>query len=151
MRAGHAADQASGAVAPPIHLSTIYGRDPDGLPAGGYSYIRESNPTQSLLEDAMAALEMGQSALVFSSGMAAGVAMLSFRMRGGRERALAAVGEVSLFRRATSLGGVESLIEHRASSEGPGTAAPEDLVRLSIGLEHADDLIADLDEALGST
>ena len=55
----------------------------------------------------------------------------------------------ALFTRATSLGGVESLIEHRASVEGPGTTTPEDLLRLSIGLEHADDLIADLAQALG--
>jgi cystathionine gamma-synthase len=56
---------------------------------------------------------------------------------------------VRLFLTATSLGGVESLIEHRASSEGPGTTTPEDLLRLSVGLEHPDDLIADLEQALG--
>jgi cystathionine gamma-synthase len=74
--------------------------------------------------------------------------MLSFRARGGREAALRAVGRVRLFSRATSLGGVESLIEHRASSEGPTSTTPQDLVRLSIGLEHADDLVADLRQAL---
>ena len=52
-----------------------------------------------------------------------------------------------LFKRATSLGGVESLIEHRASIEGPGPPVPADLVRLSVGIEHADDLIADLEGA----
>jgi cystathionine gamma-synthase len=74
--------------------------------------------------------------------------MLSFRAQGGREAALRAVGRVRLFSRATSLGGVESLIEHRASSEGPHSTAPQELVRLSIGLEHVDDLVADLRQAL---
>jgi len=77
-------------------------------------------------------------------------AMLSFRIRGGREAALAAAGRVSVFTRATSLGGVESLIEHRASVEGPHTTTPQNLLRMSVGLEHADDLIADLGQALGS-
>jgi cystathionine gamma-synthase len=75
-------------------------------------------------------------------------AMLSFRLRGGREAALRAVGRVRLFSRATSLGGVDSLVEHRASSEGPTSTTPQDLLRLSIGLEHADDLVADLRQAL---
>ncbi|HEX2225004.1 MAG TPA: aminotransferase class I/II-fold pyridoxal phosphate-dependent enzyme [Thermoanaerobaculia bacterium] len=74
--------------------------------------------------------------------------MLSLRVRGGREAALRAVGRARLFVRATSLGGVESLIEHRATSEGPASRTPQDLIRLSIGLEHPDDLIADLDQAL---
>jgi cystathionine gamma-synthase len=76
--------------------------------------------------------------------------MLSLRVRGGRERAIAAASRVRLFVNATSLGGVESLIEHRASSEGPGSTAPENLLRLSIGLEHPEDLIGDLTQALGS-
>jgi cystathionine gamma-synthase len=75
-------------------------------------------------------------------------AMLSFRARGGREAAMRVVGRVRLFSRATSLGGVESLIEHRASSEGPTSTTPQELVRMSIGLEHADDLVADLRQAL---
>ncbi len=54
-----------------------------------------------------------------------------------------------MFKRATSLGTVESLAEHRASVEGPGTLCPTDLVRLSIGIEHVDDLIADIEQALG--
>jgi cystathionine gamma-synthase len=53
-----------------------------------------------------------------------------------------------VFKRATSLGSVESLAEHRASVEGPGTLCPPDLVRLSIGIEHADDLIEDIAQAL---
>lgn len=75
-------------------------------------------------------------------------AMLSVRAAGGREAALRAVSRVGLFTRATSLGGVESLIEHRASSEGPSSRTPQDLLRISIGLEHAEDLIADLGQAL---
>jgi cystathionine gamma-synthase len=74
--------------------------------------------------------------------------MLSFHVRGGEPAALAVVARVKLFVRATSLGGTESLIEHRASSEGPGSKAPRDLVRLSVGLEHPDDLAADLAQAL---
>jgi len=58
------------------------------------------------------------------------------------------VARAQLFTRATSLGGPESLIEHRASVEGPASRAPAGLLRLSVGLEHADDLIEDLDHAL---
>ena len=74
--------------------------------------------------------------------------MLSFRVRGGEAAAMAVAARVTLFTRATSLGGVESLIEHRASIEGEGTTTPRDLLRVSVGLEHPDDLIADLDQAL---
>lgn len=74
--------------------------------------------------------------------------MLSFRARGGRAGAIALHNRLRVFKRATSLGGVESLVEHRASIEPPGTGVPEDLLRLSIGLEHPDDLIADLERAL---
>jgi cystathionine gamma-synthase len=365
VHAGHRIDPATGSVAPPIYLSTTFARDPEGTPLGGHTYIRESNPSQEQLEEALAPLEGGEGALVFASGMAAGVAllqtlppgshaifpddayygfrlaaeeyfpnwgirsdfvamddlaalaaairpetrlvwletpsnpllkvvdlaaavaiarragalsvvdntfatpalqrplalgadvvmhsttkyfgghsdvqggalifarkegtyeqvrhlqhilgavaspfncwlvlrgvrtlacriaaqsasalavaralevspavsavhypglpshpgheiarrqmsafgaMLSFRAAGGREAALAAVARASLFTRATSLGGVESLIEQRASSEGPNSRTPQDLIRLSIGLEHPDDLIADLLRALG--
>ncbi len=364
VHAGYAVDPETGAVAPPIHLSTTFARNEDGLPLRGHSYIRESNPNQSQLEAALAPLEGGESALVFASGMAAGVAMLqtlppgshvifpegvyygfqttaeqflpnwgvsssivamedpaavaaavrpetrliwletptnpllrvadiralvdvarragavtvidntfatpalqrpielgvdvvlhsttkyfgghsdvqggalvfarrgelseriehvrhvlgavaspfnswlvlrglrslacrvatqsanalavaralegmpgisavhypgleshpgheiarrqmsafgamlSFQVRDGKEAALRIVARTRLFTRATSLGGVESLIEHRATSEGPESRAPQDLVRLSIGLEHPDDLIADLRHAL---
>lgn len=74
--------------------------------------------------------------------------MLSIRHKGGEAAAIATAAEVAVFKRATSLGGVESLIEHRASVEGPSTPVPADLLRLSIGLEHPDDLIADLERAL---
>lgn len=76
-------------------------------------------------------------------------AMLSFRVRGGEDRARQVLSRVELLVRATSLGGVETLIEHRALVEGPDTETPRDLIRVSVGLEHQDDLIADLDQALG--
>jgi cystathionine gamma-synthase len=75
-------------------------------------------------------------------------AMISVCVRGGRERAMAVAQRTRLFRRATSLGGVESLIEHRASIEGPGSSTPDNLLRLSIGIEDAGDLIKDLAQAL---
>ena len=75
--------------------------------------------------------------------------MLSFVVPGGRADALAVAARLRLFTRATSLGGPESLIEHRASVEGPGTRAPEGLLRVSVGLEHPEDLVADLAHALG--
>lgn len=74
--------------------------------------------------------------------------MLSFQVRGGRDAAMAVAARVGLFTRATSLGGPHSLIEHRASIEGPSTKTPQNLLRASIGLENADDLIADLQQAL---
>jgi cystathionine gamma-synthase len=75
--------------------------------------------------------------------------VVSFQVPGGASEALAVVGRARLFTRATSLGGVESLVEHRASVEGPLSKTPPNLIRLSIGLESADDLLADLDQALG--
>jgi len=75
--------------------------------------------------------------------------MLSFEVQGARDAAMEVAARVEVFRRATSLGGTESLIEHRASIEPEGSATPEGLLRLSIGLEHVDDLIADLRQALG--
>jgi cystathionine gamma-synthase len=74
--------------------------------------------------------------------------MLSFEARGGRDAAMAVAARVELFTRATSLGGVESLIEHRASIEGPESRTPQGLLRVSVGLEHADDLVDDLAQAL---
>ena len=75
--------------------------------------------------------------------------MLSFLVRGGREEALAVTARTKLFVPATSLGGVESLIEHRHSSEGEGSTTPENLLRLSVGLEHPEDLVEDLVQAIG--
>ena len=74
--------------------------------------------------------------------------MLSIRVKGGEAAAVATAANVKLWKRATSLGGVESLIEHRASVEGAGTPAPADLLRLSVGIEDCGDLIADLEQSL---
>lgn len=75
-------------------------------------------------------------------------AMLSLLVRGGRERTLAVAGKLRLFTNATSLGGCESLVEHRASVEGSNPVSPQNLLRVSVGLEHVDDLIADFAQAL---
>jgi cystathionine gamma-synthase len=74
--------------------------------------------------------------------------MMSLRVAGGEQAAIAVAAHTAIWKRATSLGGVESLIEHRASVEGAGTPAPPDLLRLSVGIEHVDDLIADMEQAL---
>src|SRR5436190_3565030 len=76
--------------------------------------------------------------------------MLSVRVKGGESAAIATAANVKLWKRATSLGGIESLVEHRASIEGPGTPCPPDLLRLSVGLESTDDLIGDLEQAIGA-
>jgi cystathionine gamma-synthase len=75
--------------------------------------------------------------------------MLSIRVKGGEAAAIATAARVEIWKRATSLGGVESLLEHRASVEGAGSPVPPDLLRLSVGIEDPDDLIADLEAALG--
>ncbi|MBZ5521282.1 MAG: aminotransferase class I/II-fold pyridoxal phosphate-dependent enzyme [Acidobacteriia bacterium] len=75
--------------------------------------------------------------------------MLSIQVRGGQPEAFKLAASLKLFTRATSLGGTHSLIEHRASVEGPTTHSPQNLLRISIGLEHTDDLIEDLSQALG--
>ena len=74
--------------------------------------------------------------------------MFSVRVKGGEPAAIRTAANVQVWKRATSLGGVESLVEHRASVEGPGTPCPADLLRLSVGLEAPADLIADLEQAL---
>jgi cystathionine gamma-synthase len=78
--------------------------------------------------------------------------MMSIRVKAGKEggeaAAIAVAAHTAIWKRATSLGGTESLIEHRASVEGAGTPAPADLLRLSVGIEHVDDLIADFEQAL---
>ncbi len=75
--------------------------------------------------------------------------MLSLRIKGGADAALRVAGRCKVLIRATSLGGVESLIEHRYSIEGPDSPIPEDLLRISVGIEDVGDLIADLEQALG--
>ncbi len=74
--------------------------------------------------------------------------MLSFQVRGGKAEALAVTGRLKVFTRATSLGGTHSLIEHRASSEGPASKTPQNLLRVSVGIENVQDLIGDLDAAI---
>jgi cystathionine gamma-synthase len=76
--------------------------------------------------------------------------MLSLQVKGAADAAMAVAAKVRLFTRATSFGGTESLLEHRASIEGPGTTTPPNLLRVSIGLEHPGDLVEDLAQALGS-
>ena len=75
--------------------------------------------------------------------------MMSLCTGGDGDRARFVMSRLKVFKRATSLGGVESLAEHRAPVEGPDTPAPQDMLRLSIGVEAAADLIADLEQALG--
>ena len=77
-------------------------------------------------------------------------AMMSIRVAGGEAAAIAAAANVKIWKRATSLGGVESLVEHRSSVEGADSPCPTDLLRLSVGIESADDLIADLEQALAT-
>jgi cystathionine gamma-synthase len=86
---------------------------------------------------------------VAAKQMAAFGGMVSVQVKGDGVRAMAVAARLRLFTRATSFGGTESLVEHRASIEGPGTTTPANLLRLSIGLEHPDDLIEDLAQALG--
>lgn len=85
---------------------------------------------------------------IAAAQMASFGGMLSVEVKGGQPEAFNLVAGLKLFTRATSLGGTHSLIEHRASVEGPGTHTPQNLLRLSIGLEHPDDLIEDLAQAL---
>ena len=75
--------------------------------------------------------------------------MVSFQVQGSAADALAVAGRLRIFTQATSLGGVESLVEHRKSVEGPESPTPDNLLRLSVGLEHATDLVEDLRQALG--
>jgi len=75
-------------------------------------------------------------------------AMMSVQIKGGRDATLAAAGKLKIFTNATSLGGCESLVEHRASVEGSNPVSPQNLLRVSVGLEHPEDLIADWNQAL---
>jgi cystathionine gamma-synthase len=84
VHAGLSPDPETGAVAPPIHLSTTYARHEDLTLFSKHAYVRESNPTQDLLEEALAALEGGEDALVFASGMAAGMSLLEALGPGSR-------------------------------------------------------------------
>jgi cystathionine gamma-synthase len=86
---------------------------------------------------------------IAASQMSSFGGMMSIQVKGGQAEAFKLCAAVKLFTHATSLGGAHSLIEHRASVEGPTTKSPVNLLRLSIGLEHPDDLIEDLEQALG--
>jgi cystathionine gamma-synthase len=77
--------------------------------------------------------------------------MMSFQVRGGKDEALAVAGRLRVITRATSLGGPDTLIEHRASIEPPDKGTPQNLLRLSVGLEHPEDLIGDLTQALSES
>lgn len=106
----------------------------------------------AVLEVAYPGLPSHPGHAVAARQMSGGFGMLvSFRPRGGATAAKRVAGALRLFRNATSLGGVESLVEHRAPVEGPGTRVPDDLLRLSIGIEAVDDLLQDLDQALAGT
>jgi cystathionine gamma-synthase len=74
--------------------------------------------------------------------------MLSILVKGGQAKALQLASGLEIFKHATSLGGVESLIEHRKSIEGVHSPSPENLLRVSVGIEHLDDLINDFEKAL---
>ena len=94
-------------------------------------------------------LESAPGHAIAARQMSAFGGLLSFQVRGGESAAMDVAARCRLFTRATSFGGSESLIEHRASIEGPGTTTPADLLRVSVGLEHPADLIGDLSQALG--
>ena len=82
IHAGQHVDEETGAIAPPLHLSTTYFRTEEGEASRGYSYVRDGNPTQDRLEEALAAIDGGAGALAFGSGMAAGAALLQTLPRG---------------------------------------------------------------------
>ena len=75
--------------------------------------------------------------------------IVSVLVKGGKAQAMQFAGKLSIFKHATSLGGVESLVEHRRSVEGDHPVSPDNLIRISVGIEYVDDLIADLNQALG--
>src|SRR5919206_281074 len=148
IHAGQEPDPFTGSVTVPIYQTSTYKQDGVGGLRGGYEYSRSANPTRTALEELLTALEGGARGLAFASGM------VSFRVRGGVEAALRVCERVQLFTLGESLGGVESLIEHpgrmtHASTAGSPLEVPADLVRLSVGIETADDLVADLAQALG--
>ena len=106
----------------------------------------ESNPAVERVRYPF--LPTGDDFTLARAQMSAGGGMLSFDVKGGEKAALRVAGALRLIANATSLGGTESLVEHRASIEGPETITPKNLLRISVGLEHADDLIEDLSQAL---
>jgi len=75
--------------------------------------------------------------------------MISILTKGDQQKALNIAGKLKYFKHATSLGGVESLVEHRKSIEGANSKTPDNLLRISVGIEHIDDLMKDWEQALG--
>jgi cystathionine beta-lyase/cystathionine gamma-synthase len=163
VHAGGEPDAATGAMSPPLHLATTFAHGPAGERVAGYEYTREGNPTQDRFETALAGflsthpgieavhypgLASHPNPAVAAKQMRDFGGMMSFQVRGGREAALAFAGRLQLITNATSLGGCESLIEHRASVEGPRPFSPQNLLRFSVGLENLEDLREDLRQAL---
>lgn len=114
--------------------------------AGRIAHALESHPAVSVVH--YPGLDSHAGHALASRQMRGPGAMISFEVKGGRDAALATIARLRVITRATSLGGTESLIEHRASVEPPESRTPPALLRLSVGLEHPDDLIADLRDAL---
>jgi cystathionine gamma-synthase len=123
-----------------------------------FARVERSSQTAHALAERLAGLGVGvlYPGLASHSGHAIAAkqmtrgfgSMLSIRVGGDAERAIEVIRRLRVWVPATSLGGVESLIEHRYTVEGPDTPAPPDLLRLAVGLEHVDDLFDDLREAL---
>jgi len=124
-------DAETGAVVLPMYTATTFLRDPDNQYRRGRSYGRADNPSYDQLQAVLTALEGGAASLLFSSGMATAVLSSS-----------------ASHETATSFGGVESLIEYRASIEGVDSPIPADLLRLTVGIEDPGYLAADLEWAL---
>lgn len=114
--------------------------------AGRIAHALESHPAVSVVH--YPGLDSHAGHALAARQMRGPGAMISFEVKGGRDAALATIARLRVITRATSLGGTESLIEHRASVEPPESRTPPALLRLSVGLEHPDDLIADLRDAL---
>ena len=148
-------DPEYGALVPPIHPSTTgmrtlflrVRRAPDTALALARHFYGHSALTAVLYPGLPSHPGHGIAARQMAGGFGG---MLSIRIAGSEAEAMAVAGAVQVFKRATSLGGVESLIEPRRRMEGPSSPVPADLLRLSIGLEALDDLTADLDAALGT-
>jgi len=188
IHAGGDVDPATGAVSPPIHLSTTFEHGPASEALHGFLYTREGNPVQSRLEQALAALEGGPAALAFASGMAAGSAYIqslpreshilfhhdvyyAFRIIGaeflerwGCQAEFVDMCDPGALRKAirpnTRLVWMETpsnplmnvldiaAVAEIAHGAGAQLVVADDLLRLSVGLEHPDDLIEDLLQAL---
>ncbi|MGZ3943836.1 MAG: PLP-dependent transferase, partial [Mucilaginibacter sp.] len=108
-------------------------------------YLEKHHSIESVMYPGLASHPQHE---VAKNQMSAFGGMMSFCVKGGADEAKSVINKLKIFTVATSLGGVETLIEHRASVEGPDTKTPHNLLRVSVGLEHIDDLIADIEQAL---